>query len=478
MVGNAKAGGESVKATEDTLYYIASLTKSFTAASLLSVLRQQPPGPSPVTLDTKLASIIPDDFVLPDEYCTTRATIGDAASHLLGIGNYNATYGSPGYSLRDAVTSLRHLPMAGELRQKHHYANLGYMVLQHALEELTGSPIECSHRQHIWDPLAMSSTYIKLEDALASDKVLADGHSWDSVHETVFKAPYTDDYPLVGGGGIITSLRDLLRYLYAVIHQELPGIDAEGHAELFKPRAIDVVDPPYPSMTTWLYGLGWSVSSYRGHRLIWHNGGISGFAAKMLFLPDLSWGVAILANSDILGAYANEALCIRLMEEFLDVPPKERVDVITMMDARLKGESEKYHQLRSSLYPHVPTTPEPPPVPLSALVGSYWHPGYGTIDLGLSRPPEGAIPAKGDQSSTEEVLHAEVSRLMPVHVYLEHITGGEFIAWMDTQPSSLAVRTGRRARFSRGENDAIRWVGNLDPISDDEHMVVSLEKIR
>lgn len=478
MVGDAKLGSEPAKATEDTLYYIASLTKSFTATSLLSVLRQQPPGPSSITLDTKLASIIPDDFVLPDEYCTTHATIGDAASHLLGIGNYNLTYGSPGYSLRDAVKSLRHLPMAGELRQKFHYANLGYMVLQRTIEEITGSRIEDSHRQHIWGPLDMSSTFIKREDALTSKKVLAHGHSWDPVHETVSRSEYTDDYPLVGGGGIITSLRDLLRYLYAVIHQELPRLDAEGHAELFKPRAIDAVNPPYPFMTTCLYGLGWNVASYRGHRLIWHNGGITGFAAKMLFLPDLHWGVAVLVNLDIPGAYANEAICIRLMEEFLGVPPNERADVTAMMDAHLRRASDQYLQARSTLYPHVPATPEPPPVPLAALVGSYWHPGYGTIDLGLSRPPEGMIPAINDDHSTDEALHAEVSRLMPLHIYLEHITGGDFIAWMGTQPMSLPVRSARRARFSVGDNEAIRWVVNLDPISDGEHMTVSFQKIR
>lgn len=477
VIGNANVGREPAKATEDTLYYLASLTKSFTATSLLSVLRQQPPSPSPVTLETKLASIIPDEFVLPDEYCTTNATIGDAASHLLGIGNYNLTYGSPGYSLRDAVESLRHLPMTGELRGKYQYANLGYMILQRTIEELTGKPIEDSHRQHIWEPLAMSSTYIKLGDALTSDKTLADGHSWDPVHETVVRAPYTDDYPLVGGGGIITSLRDLLRYLYAVIHQELPGLDAEAHAELFKPRAIAAVNPPYPFMTTCLYGLGWNVASYRGHRLIWHNGGISGFASKMLFLPDLDWGVAVLVNLDIPGAYANEAICIRLVDEFLGVPPDERVDVIAMSDARLKGAADEYRQIRSALYPHVPATPDPPPVPLAALAGSYWHSGYGTIDLGLSRPPQGVIPAKTEHDSTEEVLHAEVSRLMPIHIYLEHISGGAFIAWIGTQPSSLAVRSGRRAQFSRGDDEAIQWFVNLDPFSDDENIVVSFKKI-
>lgn len=38
VIGNAKGGREPTKATEDTLYCLASLTKSFTAASLLSVL--------------------------------------------------------------------------------------------------------------------------------------------------------------------------------------------------------------------------------------------------------------------------------------------------------------------------------------------------------------------------------------------------------------------------------------------------------
>lgn len=88
------------------------------------------------------------------------------------------------------------------------------------------------------------------------------------------------------------------------------------------------------------------------------------------------------------------------------------------------------------------------------------------------------MPGKSERSNTEEVLHAKVSRLIPIHIYLEHITGGDFIAWMGTQPVSLAVRSGRRAQFLGGGNKAVRWVVNLDPLSDEEHMTVSFQKIR
>ena len=74
-------------------------------------------GPdSEVNLQTKISSIIPDDFVLPDEYATKHATLEDALGHVLGIATSNSCYGGECYTVRDAVRCLRHLPMKHELR--------------------------------------------------------------------------------------------------------------------------------------------------------------------------------------------------------------------------------------------------------------------------------------------------------------------------------------------------------------------------
>ena len=97
------------KATPDTLYYVGSTTKSFTAAALSMLLEDSKSSPKPLNLDTKISSIIRDDFMLPDEYATTHATLADALTHQLGSPPHHASYGGKGYTAKDATRALRHL---------------------------------------------------------------------------------------------------------------------------------------------------------------------------------------------------------------------------------------------------------------------------------------------------------------------------------------------------------------------------------
>ncbi len=441
-----------------------------TATALLSVLEELG---DPANLKTKIASITPD-FALQDDYATAHATLEDALSHLLGVGNHNLSYGGEGYTVLDAVRSLRHLAMTAELREKNQYLNLGYIVIQHVIETLTGKPIEDAHRKHIWEPLGMKSTFISLKDAQRADKVLAKGYTWDPLNKKQLDAPYSHDYPLVGDGGIISSIKDFTTYLRAVIHKGFPLSD-DRFAELFKPRSI-VSPPSYEHMSTLLYALGWGVSSFRGRRMISHSGGIAGFASKLQFLPDQKWGIAILANSDLGGAFANEAVIMRMINDFLQIPAGDRQDVVSLLDNKLEGMVQDYLDVRKTLYPNVPEKPLPLTLPLAEYAGSYHNPGYRTIEFKVVKPREGVPVADG----TTEVLHADIRRLLDVTLDLEHISGEYFVAWTDTETSNVLIKSGLRAEFVIGHDGKVSKCGiHLDPVSrsDDDRMKVWFTKV-
>ncbi|UNI15924.1 hypothetical protein JDV02_002408 [Purpureocillium takamizusanense] len=469
--GDAKVS--DTKATEDTLYFIASCTKSMTATVLLSVLEELGDGRNAISLKSKIASITPD-FVLQDDYATAHATLEDALSHLLGVGNHNLSYGGEGYTVLDAVRSLRHLSMTAEFREKNQYLNLGYIVIQHVIETLTGGSIEDAHRKHIWQPLGMKSTFISLKDAQQADKALAKGYTWDALNKKLIDAPYSHDYPLVGDGGVISSIKDFTTYLHAVIHKSLPLSDARFD-ELFKPRSI-VSPASYEHMSTLLYALGWGVSSFRGKRMISHSGGITGFASKLQFLPDQKWGIAILANSDLGGALANEAIIMRMINDFLQVPASERQDVMPLLDRKLDGMVQEYLSVRKTLYPDIPKRPLPLALPLSEYAGSYYNPGYRHIEFKVVKPRKGVPVADG----TVQVLHADVRRLLDITLDLEHVSGEYFIAWTDTETSNILIKSGLRAEFVIGGDGKVAKCGiHLDPISrsDDEKMMVWFSRV-
>lgn len=465
-----------VPTTEDTLYYIGSTTKSFTATSLLAVLNelQQGSASEPVTLQTRISSIIPDDFVLSDGYATTHATIEDALAHRLGLVGHDMIYGGANYTVRDVVRALRHLPMAEELRAKFQYLNIGYMVVQHVIETLTGKFIGDVHKEHIWDPLGMDSTFITLDGALASGKPFAHGYSWNPFNKTQGHQPWTET-TLVGGGGIITSIRDFAKYLQAVVHQKLP-LPVELQDELYKPRMIVGAKGRSAHLSDLLYALGWEVASYRSHRLVQHSGEISGFASNLVFLPDKKFGLAIMINADDNGSIASEILCLYLIERFLEVSEEEWEDLVPYWDEVERAKIDFFLHARDILYPDVPSPPIPPALPLEEYAGTYSHPAYRNITFTLQEPPPGLPLAE----HTKQVLHSNMHRLVNLTVDLEHVSGEFFAAWTDLEVTAPFARGAVTAQFEVGSDGKVQKLG-LDFVvghpSRDQEGLIWLDKV-
>ena len=436
------------------------MTKSFTATTLLSVLQELEDGSAgAIDLRTKISSVLPGDFVLQDDYATKHATLEDALAHILGVASANFSYGGKGYTLRDAIQSLRYLPMSGELREKHEYLNMGYMVVQLVIETLTGKPVEESHHKHIWDPLGMSSTFFKLSDAQNAKNTLATGYTWDGLTKKLIVTPHTNDYPLIGGGGLISSIKDLTGYLQAVIKKTLP-LDPSRQAELFKPRAI-AEDGDDKHVSTVLYALGWNVSHHRGHRLVSHSGGISGFSSELAFFPDENWGFAILANADMNGYAAVQTIMSRLINDFLQVRPGDRPADFAKGDQFLNSLVEKYLGARKRLFPSVPEPTLPLALPLTKYAGSYFHPAYRTLDLEVAKPPRGVPVAE----KTKEVLHCITRRLVDLTLDLEHVSGEHFIGWSDTETGNIIAKAGLLAQFSIGSDGNVeKWGIDIENI--------------
>lgn len=353
--------------------------------------------------------------------------------------------------------------MTAEFREKHQYLNLGYMVIQHVVETLTGGEcIGAAHHKYIWDPLGMDSTYIRLKDAKErKGELLATGYTWDGiVKDKLLETPYVDDWPLVGGGGIITSIKDLTTYLSAVINRNLP-LSANQFDELFKPRAIVGGNPTNKHKSHELYGLGWNISSYRGRRIISHGGGICGFSSYLVFFPEEKWGISVLINADLMGLCAMGPLVWRLIDDYLSVPQDEREDMVPKMDAWLVDTKEKFLHSRESLFADIPSPVLPSTLPLHAYAGQYHNAGYRTIELKLlpvsSLPPgSAAIPFAPE---TTEVLHINLPRLMDITIDLEHVSGDHFLAWMGTATGGSLLRGATKGRFEVGADGTVARCG-------------------
>jgi CubicO group peptidase (beta-lactamase class C family) len=127
------------RATPETLYYTGSTTKSFTAASVLQLVEDSANRSRPLTLKTKVQSLIRDEFLLLDAYATSHINLEDALSHQTGMPRHDFSFlTGPNYTLEESVRNLRNLPMTGELREKWQYRNLMFMMMSYTIETITG----------------------------------------------------------------------------------------------------------------------------------------------------------------------------------------------------------------------------------------------------------------------------------------------------------------------------------------------------
>ena len=71
----------------------------------------------------------------------------------------------------------------------------------------------------------------------------------------------------------------------------------------------------YPDPPGSAYGLGWLIGRYREHRLAGHSGGIDGFQAECLLLPDD--GIGVIAATNTSSSAMAPVIGYRVLDELL-----------------------------------------------------------------------------------------------------------------------------------------------------------------
>src|SRR5262249_51652625 len=144
----------------------------------------------------------------------------------------------------------------------------------------------------------------RVADALKADDF---ARPYDKVHGEVKAVPFYHDDALAPAGGILSNAEEMARYLRFHIDQgrwEGRSLLSEGMSgQMQTPQAIipdGEVQPLYSTKFAELgpssYGLGFFLTSYRGHKLVWHSGSLDGFSLLLSFLPREKLGVLVLTN--------------------------------------------------------------------------------------------------------------------------------------------------------------------------------------
>jgi CubicO group peptidase (beta-lactamase class C family) len=277
----------------DTLFRIASTTKTFTGTTVMRLVEQ-----GTLDLGAPVRRYLPD-FRVEDETASAQVTLRQCLNHSAGwVGDDEADFGRGDDALARYVTSMHTLPQLTPPGTQFAYNNSALDTAGRVIEIVTGQPYEDAVRALLLDPLELSRTRY-FTDELAGYPI-AGCHS--VVDDRAVFSPDLWYLPRNGhpDGGLISSAREQLQY--ARFHMG-DGRAADGTQLLTSASLQAMRANPGPSGTlvAELDGFGVTFGLRRtaeGIRVPMHGGSWAGQYSGFFFVPERDFAMTMLTNSD------------------------------------------------------------------------------------------------------------------------------------------------------------------------------------
>jgi len=283
-----------IPVTENTLFRMGSITKSFVALGFLKLVEE-----GKVDLQTPVKEIIPEIEIKNPWRKTNPVRIIHLLEHTSGFSNSLKEFNindDPDIPLQQA---LKVVGDAFEVRYRpgtiYHYSNTGYGLAGLILEKITGKRYEDYLKEVILDPIGMETSTFKINDN-NSMKLLAQGYLGN------FKeSPFVNFYSR-SAGIMFSSTRDMAKYVQFMLNR-----GKVGEKQIISEASIKRKETPTTSMASRMdlefgYGLGTECTYRSGFKWLGHNGAHLGFFTDFWYNCDLNIGYVILINKFDLSA--------------------------------------------------------------------------------------------------------------------------------------------------------------------------------
>jgi CubicO group peptidase (beta-lactamase class C family) len=259
--------------TPSTRFRLGSVTKQFTAASIL-LLEER----GKLKVEDPVKKYMPDAPAAWD-----KITVFNVLTHTSGIPSFT---GFPDYASLEPfpttaeklVARFRDKPLDFEPGEKWNYSNSGYVLLGYLIEKISGESYAKFVQENIFTPLGMKDSGYDSNSTVIAHRAAGYARGPDG---TVTNAGYIDMTVPYGAGALYSTTEDLLRW-----EQGLFG------GKLLSAASLQKMTTPFKN--NYAFGLG--VHTENGHKLIDHNGGIEGFSTNLAYYPEDKITVVVLSN--------------------------------------------------------------------------------------------------------------------------------------------------------------------------------------
>lgn len=270
-----------VPLSSQSVFYVGSVSKQFTAASVVLAAER-----GSLSLDDDVRKYIPE---LPDyghsitlrEMLNQTSGFRDFFDLLYLSGRDDLELRSSGEILKlvEQQKGLNNLPGAEWV-----YSNTNYFLLGIVLQRATGKTLAQFAEENIFRPLGMTHTRFYDDSSVVVPGRVA---AYDAGEKGKFQVDWSTTYAIVGGGGLMTTVGDLLRWDGNFYSNRL------GKGTLLKELETRGVLNDGKETS---YGMGLILGNYRGLPMVEHNGALFGYRADLLRFPEQRFTVVTLCN--------------------------------------------------------------------------------------------------------------------------------------------------------------------------------------
>lgn len=294
--------------TNDTQFYIASTTKSFTALAA-SILEQK----GLLNLDKSLAYYFPN-VAFPDSIQPAAITLNMLLSHTSGIDNSNISFPksqSGEYTNKQLFDLLEKTFGRVELGE-YRYSNLGYNIMNLIFLKEFGKTWGEIVQEEVLDPLGMDHTYSSYIRLLENNEKVAtnyfslgDGDNLFKIHQREKRS----DATLHAAGGLFTNLNDIVKWVQLQTNftnsETQYGISTKAITNTREEIAnVEALKFGFDK-EVYSYGLGWNIGNFRNTKIYFHGGAYGGHRAMISYIPELNAGVVVMTNDSFSGNGVN-----------------------------------------------------------------------------------------------------------------------------------------------------------------------------
>jgi CubicO group peptidase (beta-lactamase class C family) len=269
--------------TPQTVFYVASVAKQFTAACVTCCELD-----GTMDVDASVRTFLPE---LPSLFAPI--TLRHLLHHLGGLPRGRELKAAPqvagdwweGRGLWDLIAVLAdETALLSPSGSRYAYSNAGYWLLAGAVERASGLSLGAFAKRRLFNPLGMVSSRFR-DDPDAPQPGFVVGHA---VGPSGF-IPMPTRFHGVGDGGLLTTVEDLARW----------DRFWSGRSPLGAELPARLIERGRRNDGAWLYyARGVSLRSHRGVAIVSHSGSYIGYLSKLVRFPEHDFSVVCLANRD------------------------------------------------------------------------------------------------------------------------------------------------------------------------------------